>query len=150
MRRRFLIGLALLAVACGGPPSWAVDANKAIALGIAELDVQTAGGYAEAAEAARESTSSWPEYDAAMRPWNAMLDALRISAASSYALDTAFVAWEQGGQQRWLNLGACLVMSLGELLPAAEVLSLRVPESMRPLVNQVRQAVGVVCNQGGE
>ena len=105
------------------------------------VDDALAPRYEAAAVAARESSSSWTEYDTAMVEWNHAEDATRFTHHSLLAAQSGLTAWEQGSKQEWLRAAPCLVRAADQLLLALGSLNISI-EILREAITMLGQYVG--------
>lgn len=147
MRNLFCALFALILLAsCDGPPPALRRGVAALATGVDAVDGPAAEAYTDAHVQALEASATLEAYVEAMRPWNVLEEGVRASATALLALDAALDAWTAGGNLQWLQLAACAVRSLRELVSAAEAVGFdELPADMISAIDLLATFAGGVC-----
>ncbi len=137
------------AAGCASAQTTAQRALTATAVGVAAADVRIAPRLTAAADEAREISTSWDEYDHAMRKWERVNRALMATRASLLTLQLALDAWAAGDESGWKAALPCAGAALAELASAMSVAGVPVPEQLSAGIRAVGALVGGQC-EGGE
>lgn len=131
--RSLMVGLFVLAVGCGGPTREAQVALTTTAEALRITDSVVAPRYSAAADEAREHSTGWSEYDAAMHDWNAVEVALRIAHTALLTTQAGLDAWRAGDERGWLSSVPCLVVAIDTLVGGLAAVHVEVPAMTQTL-----------------
>lgn len=132
---------AALVIGCGGPTRQAQVAISASAHALRTVDHELAPRYTAASVEAREHSTDWAGYDAAMRPWDDVERALRVAHTALLATQAGLDAWRTGDERGWITSVPCLVEAIDRLRVGLEVLGVH--------LSPVTEAVALVGSFAG-
>lgn len=124
----------VLFMGCGGPTREAQIALTSAAEALRATDHELAPRYERAADEARERTSTWSEYDAAMNDWNTVESALRIAHNALLTAQFGLDSWRNGDQHGWMASVPCLVVAFDRLYQGLMVVGVQIESVTRALV----------------
>lgn len=130
---------------CGGPPTVVRQGVSSIATGLVLLDGPAAEGYQRAHERALTESTTMAEYSTAMSTWNDLETGMRSTYSAILAVDAALNAWDAGGSEEWLGLGACAVVSVQRLVLIATGLGLTLPDQISSGLQMIAGIASAAC-----
>lgn len=145
MKRVIALVMLFALSACGGPPRLAQQITTSAARGLDAVDRAAALRYTAAAESALASAVGWEDYDRRMAGWDELERWLRVTHGTLLAAQALLDSWEQGSEERWLALAACLVGALTSLADAAMGVGLEIPPEITSALHLGEQFAGPVC-----
>jgi hypothetical protein len=142
MRHSLLVTFfAFSVLGCGGPTREAQAALTITAHALVATDHEVAPLYTRAAEEAREHSTGWADYDAAMSDWNTVEAALRVAHAALLTTQAGLDAWRAGDERGWLASVPCLVVAVDSLVAGLQAVHVEV-EALTQAVSLVRAFTG--------
>lgn len=139
-------GLALVVVltcaGCGGPAQTARAVVNSGAVVLVEVDERTAVAYRDAAAAALAASGSLAEYRAAMEPYDAIEEALRIAAGALDVLSALVDGWEAGGAARWGDAARAALDAFEGVLRVLRIAGVTAPDALLSFLGSIVDVEG--------
>lgn len=129
--------VAATCVGCGGASQTARAVINSGATVLVEVDRVSADAYRDAAARALADSETLADYRVAMRPYDAVADALVAAAAALDVLDALVIAWDAGGAGRWGDAARAALDAFGAVLRVLRAVDVEAPESLYAFIGSI-------------
>ena len=145
----FVLGVALYSlVGCATPRKTAHRITAGAAEAVAIVDVEAAAYYAATARESLRQAESLADYRARMEGPDALEQGLRVAYEAVELAAGALDIWDEGGEEDWPGLAACVAVALVDLAELVEAAGLDLPEALTDALDMAAGLTRSICEAG--